>query len=90
MINPRVETAMAYRRVFGSADGKEVLRDLLHDLYVFSQISNPEEVALHNFGMRLLDKIGGFPTDNPLAEDELETTLVDAYLEKPTLSVGEE
>ena len=90
-MSPSLEMAMTYRRVFGSPDGRLVLKDLLGDLYHFSQTTNPEEVALRNFSMRLLDKIGAFTFDSPeTANDELEIALVDNYLTKPTLHVGEE
>ena len=88
-LTPTQETALTYRRVFGSAEGRLVLRDILGDLYHFTQTTNPEEVALRNYSMRLLDKIGAFPA-NQAADDELEGALVNAYLTKPTVHVGEE
>ncbi len=88
-LTPQQELTLTYRRVFDSYEGRLVLRDILAELYHFTQTTNPEEVALRNYSMRLLDKIGGFPADKA-ADDELESALVEAYLTKPTVHVGEE
>jgi hypothetical protein len=53
-----------YRTVFSTEHGKEVLSHILFDLGVFEQVSDgAEDVALKNYGNRLLQILsGGEPT----------------------------
>lgn len=49
-----------YRRVFSSKHGVDILYHMLYDLGVFQEISDgPEDVALKNYGLRLLKILGG-------------------------------
>ena len=49
-----------YRTVFSSRSGLDVLGHMLWDLGVFQQISDgPEDVALKNYGLRLVSVLAG-------------------------------
>lgn len=49
-----------YRQVFSSPAGQEVLAHMLYDLGAFEGISDsPEDIALKNYGARLLSILGG-------------------------------
>lgn len=49
-----------YRQVFSTNAGQEVLCHILFDLGAFIEVSDgPEDVALKNYGIRLLNILGG-------------------------------
>ena len=58
------EITQSYRKLFSSGNGLFVLSHMMHDLGVFRPISDdPEEVALRNFGIRIMSILsGGQPT----------------------------
>ena len=58
------EITQSYRKLFSSGNGLFVLSHMLHDLGAFRPISDdPEEVALRNFGIRIMAILsGGQPT----------------------------
>ena len=59
-----------YRQIFSSRNGKDVLAHMVFDLGVFTQTSDtPEDVALRNYGMRLLSILGG---DNPPSKNAID------------------
>ena len=59
-----------YRQVFSSRSGQMVLGHMLFDLGVFLEISDAvEDVALQNYGIRLLKILaGGEPNENSVEE----------------------
>lgn len=59
-----------YRKVFSSGSGQFVLAHMLHDLGVFREIGeDPEDVALRNFGVRVLSILaGGMPNGGSINE----------------------
>lgn len=78
-IFPDRELIDSYRRVFSSPHGKIVLQHMLFDLGVFSEETRTEEdVALRNYGSRLLAIIsgGGFDSNTINA-------LINAALKQP-------
>ena len=53
-----------YRKVFSTNDGNDVLGHILYDLGVFQETSDsPENVALRNYGLRILKILGGGSPD---------------------------
>jgi len=57
------------RAVFSSAAGQGVLLWLLHEHHVFSaELKTEQEIALHNWGMKLLAMIGPKDTKRSVAE----------------------
>jgi len=63
-----------YRTLFSSRTGVDVLSHMLFDLGVFTQTSDtPENVALRNYGLRLLKILGG---DDPSKDS------VDMFIKK--------
>ena len=57
---PGEELIQSYRRIFSSKEGPEVLTHMLFELGAFTETSsNPEDVALKNYGLRLLKILGG-------------------------------
>jgi hypothetical protein len=61
---PGKELIGQYRSVFSSAAGLSVLSHMIYDLGVFLEVkSGPEDIALKNYGNRLLKILaGGDPT----------------------------
>lgn len=58
---PRTEAARRelWARVFGTEDGKEVLRDILEDLHVVETFPSDEGiVALRNYGLEVMYYVG--------------------------------
>ena len=54
-------TALRYRAVFGTTDGKEVLRDILKILYVFNSDTPdnaPEIMGKRNAGCEIIEMLG--------------------------------
>lgn len=49
---------LAYRRVFNTEDGREVLEDILFDLKFFDALENQADATLHNAAKALLFKCG--------------------------------
>lgn len=57
---PNNELIGQYRQVFAGRNGKEVLTHMMYDLGTFQEItSGAEDVALKNFGLRLLKILAG-------------------------------
>lgn len=67
---PNNDLITNYRRVFSSGPGLEVLTHMLYDLGVFMEVSaGPEDVALKNYGNRLLKILsGGEPAANNIQD----------------------
>ncbi len=66
---PSNEIVEQYRAVFSGRAGLLVLKHMLYDLGAFVEISDgPEDVALKNYGMRLLRILGG----GEVGEDAIE------------------
>lgn len=67
---PNNELIERYRSVFSSGAGLEVLSHMLFDLGVFVEISGgPEDVALKNYGNRLLSILaGGEPKEDTVKD----------------------
>ena len=68
-IKPKVskipkELRAKYHQVFNSAIGREVLKDILFDLYFFETAENANEVTLQNHAKFLLFKMGILTDDN--------------------------
>lgn len=60
-----------YRNVFSSRNGVDVLNHLLYDLGVFQATpDSPEDIALRNFGLRLLAILGGgeYPAEDTIKQ----------------------
>lgn len=78
---PNNDLISQYRQVFSSRTGKDVLAHMLFDLGVFQEISaGAEDVALKNFGLRLIKILaGGEP--NPESVDAFVTKLMKQPLE---------
>lgn len=57
---------LLYRRVFNTPEGRQVLQDMLLDMNVFSSIppTDPERMAIRNYGMTLLYNVGVMTDDN--------------------------
>lgn len=58
---------MTYRRVFNTADGREVLRDLLNDMEFFADseaMSSEWQVEKERMARRILAKCGVWRPDN--------------------------
>ena len=61
---PNNELICHYRQVFSSGPGLEVLTHILYDLGIFTDVSSgPEDVALKNYGNRLLRILSGGEAD---------------------------
>jgi hypothetical protein len=57
---PKNNLIIQYRRVFSSTHGIDVLNHILFDLGTFTETSDSsEDVALKNYGLRLLKILGG-------------------------------
>ena len=57
---PKEDLIAHYRTVFSSPHGRAVLTHMLYDLGVFQEITDgPEDVALKNYGTRLLMILAG-------------------------------
>ena len=57
---PNEELIGHYRKIFSTGAGQEVLLHMLYDLGVFLEVSSgPEDVALKNYGTRLIKILGG-------------------------------
>ena len=57
------------RAVFSSTAGQEVLLWLLHEHHVFNiELKTEQEIALHNWGMKLLAMIGPKNTKQSVTE----------------------
>ena len=55
----------AYRSVFFSMEGRQVLAHLLTDLGIFNELEAAEdEVATHNAGIRILTRLGIIRAEN--------------------------
>lgn len=65
-----------YVRVFGTRDGRVVLKDILADLGHFSTAESSNEMVLQNYAKLLLYKIGAYL-------DEHEDALVEQYVSFP-------
>jgi len=59
-----------YRKVFSSRDGIDVIEHIIYDLGVFQQTSDsPENIALRNYGLRLLEILGGgYPEEDTIKQ----------------------
>ena len=83
-LNPKPETDLegikllnAYRSVFYSPEGRQVLAHLLTDLGIFNELeATGEEVAIHNAGIRILVRLGIIRAENI-------QNIVNALLELP-------
>lgn len=65
---PNNELISQYRQVFSSGAGLTVLSHILYDLGTFLEVSaGPEDIALKNYGNRLLKILSG----GEIAEDNL-------------------
>lgn len=63
--NEALKILETYRSVFGTPEGRLVLSHMLVELGVFNEITDSEgEVELHNFGIRLLAKLGVIKPEN--------------------------
>ena len=61
---PNADLIAQYRQAFSSRSGQAVLVHMLYDLGVFIETSDaPEDVALRNYGMRLIRILGGGEVD---------------------------
>ena len=61
---PNNDLIAQYRQAFSSRSGQVVLVHMLYDLGVFIETSDaPEDVALKNYGMRLIKILGGGEVD---------------------------
>ncbi len=57
---PNNDLMAKYRQVFSSAAGNDVICHILFELGVFTEITEgPEDVALKNYGVRLMKILGG-------------------------------
>lgn len=76
------EVRDAYREVFGSERGQEVLAHMLAELGYFNEIvSTPQDTTLMNYARRLLKIMGVLqPSNIPLLVNELMRL---PYAEKP-------
>ena len=61
---PNADLVAQYRQAFSSRSGQMVLVHMLYDLGVFIETSDaPEDVALKNYGTRLIKILGGGDVD---------------------------
>ena len=61
---PNADLVAQYRQAFSSRSGQMVLVHMLYDLGVFIETSDaPEDVALKNYGTRLIKILGGGEVD---------------------------
>ena len=61
---PSKEMIYQYRAAFSTPAGRAALNHILYDLGVFQEITDgPEDVALKNYGIRLLKILGGGEID---------------------------
>ena len=61
---PNAALVAQYRQAFSSRSGQAVLVHMLYDLGVFIETSDAmEDVALRNYGMRLIRILGGGEVD---------------------------
>lgn len=60
------EKTARYRRVFNTPDGRLVLSDMVLELGVFDSIAptDPERMALRNYGLTVLYNVGGLVDKN--------------------------
>lgn len=56
---PNEKLIAQYRNVFSGQNGQDVLTHMLYDLGVFVHGEGPEDEALRNYGVRLLEILGG-------------------------------
>lgn len=76
-LTEEVKLLNAYRSVFFSPEGRQVLAHLLTDLGIFNELEATEyEVGQHNAGIRILARLGIIKGDNIQA-------MVDALLDLP-------
>ena len=62
---PNNELIGHYRKIFSSKEGQEVLAHMLVELGVFMPVTDgPEDIALKNHGIRLIDILAGQPTEH--------------------------
>jgi hypothetical protein len=73
----------AYRRVFLSRDGRVVLTHMLSELHFFDEVVGDQEIALSNYGRRILYNLGALDPKN-LADQ----SMVDALLAIPLKDTG--
>ena len=58
------EKVAAYRRVFGDQYGKQVLTDILGILKFQGRLNSPEDMALHNAGLQIMEYCGIWYAEN--------------------------
>jgi hypothetical protein len=64
-VNEEIELLNAYRGVFYSPEGRQVLAHLLTDLGIFNELEATEhEVSQHNAGIRILTRLGIIRANN--------------------------
>lgn len=68
---PTNETISQYRKVFSTGAGLDVLSHMMYDLGLFVESGGPEDVALRNYGLRLMSILSG---------DEIEEHTLKAFL----------
>ena len=68
---PGRDILLKYRNVFSAKEGPAVLAHMLFEMGVFMEIPgpSPEDVALKNYGARLLSILGGGTIDIKTTED---------------------
>lgn len=76
------ELALALRNAFADEDGRIALTWILRECFFFDKTESPEEVAMRNFGIDLLETMGVYHLPN-------ETGVIEALREQP-LVVEEE
>ena len=77
----RPELVRQYQHIFlKNANGKVVLRDILHDTKVFTAVLKEEDLPLRNLGMKLLLTIAGAHA-SPQTLESLFATFIDALAE---------
>jgi len=81
---PNNELISLYRQVFSSGAGLTVLSHMLYDLGVFVEVSDgSEDIALKNYGTRLLKILaGGEPAQDSI--EQFTKRLMKQPLVKPT------
>lgn len=60
---PTNETISQYRKVFSTGAGLDVLNHMMYDLGLFVYSDSPEDVALRNYGLRLISILSGDDID---------------------------
>ena len=80
---PNNDLISQYRQTFSSKNGADVLVHMLFDLGIFQESSLPEDIAIRNYGLRLLKILGG-GEPNEQTIDQLTKKLMRQILPKET------